>query len=75
MGLDMNSLFSRLGGQVGNYESQLGSSLGDGQGGTSMQSLLMMQYQLQQWSIATELQTNSMKVVGDSLKNTVQNIH
>jgi hypothetical protein len=74
MGLDMNSLFSRLGGQVGNYESQLGSSLGGG-GGTDMQSLLMMQYQLQQWSIATELQTNSMKVVGDSLKNTVQNIH
>ena len=74
MGLDMNSLFSRLGGQVGNYESQLGSSLGGGQG-TSMQSLLQMQYQLQQWSIATELQTNSMKVVGDSLKNTVQNIH
>jgi hypothetical protein len=74
MGLDMNSLFSRLGGQVGNYESQLGSSLGDGQG-TSMQSLLQMQYQLQQWSIATELQTNSMKVIGDSLKNTVQNIH
>ena len=74
MGLDMNSLFSRLGGQVGNYESQLGSSLGDGQG-TSMQSLLMMQYQLQQWSMATELQTNTMKVIGDSLKNTIQNIH
>ena len=74
MGLDMNSLFSRLGGQVGNYESQLGSSLGGGQG-QDMQSLLMMQYQLQQWSMAAELQTNTMKVIGDSLKNTVQNIH
>ena len=74
MGLDLNSVFSRLGGQVGGYESALNGSMGGGQS-NDMQSLLMMQYQLQQWSIATELQTNSMKVIGDSLKNTIQNIH
>jgi hypothetical protein len=48
--------------------------MGGGQS-NDMQSLLMMQYQLQQWSMATELQTNTMKVIGDSLKNTIQNIH
>ena len=74
MGLDMNSVFSRLGGQVGGFESQLNGSLGSGQA-DDMQSLLQMQYQLQRWSLATELQTNSMKVIGDSLKNTIQNIH
>ena len=74
MGLDMNSLFSRLGGQVGGFESQLNGSLGSGQG-MDMQSLMNMQFQLQQWSLATELETNSMKVIGDSLKNTIQNIH
>jgi hypothetical protein len=74
MGLNLNSVFSRLGSQVGGFESQLGASMGGGQD-QDMQSLLQMQYQLQRWSIATELQTNTMKVIGDSLKNTVQNIH
>ena len=74
MGLDMNSVFSRLGSQVGGYESALNGSMGGNQS-NDMQSLLMMQYQLQQWSMATELQTNTMKVIGDSLKNTIQNIH
>jgi hypothetical protein len=74
MGLDMNSVFSRLGGQVGSFESQLNGAIGGGQA-DDMQSLLQMQYQLQRWSMATELQTNTMKVIGDSLKNTIQNIH
>jgi hypothetical protein len=74
MGLDMNSVFSRLGGQAGGIESDLNSALGGGQS-DDMQSLLMMQYQLERWSMATELQTNSMKVISDSLKNTIQNIH
>jgi type III secretion apparatus needle protein len=74
MGLDMNSIFSRLGGQVGGLESQLNSALGSGQA-DDPQSLIAMQMQLQRWSIATELQTNTVKVIGDSLKNTVQNIH
>jgi hypothetical protein len=74
MGLDLNSVFSRLGSQVGGLESNLNGALGGGQS-NDMQSLLQMQYQLQQWSIAAELQTNTMKVIGDSLKNTIQNIH
>jgi hypothetical protein len=74
MGLDMNSVFSRLGGQVGGMESDLNGALGGGQG-MDMQSLMMMQYELERWSMAAELQTNSMKVISDSLKNTIQNIH
>ena len=74
MGLNLNSVYSRLGGQVGGFESQLNGALGGGQA-DDMQSLLMTQYQLQRWSMATELQTNTMKVIGDSLKNTIQNIH
>jgi hypothetical protein len=74
MGLNMNSVLSRLGGQVGGFESELNGAMGGGQS-DDMQSLLNMQYQLQRWSMATELETNSMKVIGDSLKNTIQNIH
>jgi len=74
MGLDLNGVMSRLGGQVGGIESQLNGAMNGGQG-QDMQSLLNMQYMLQQWSIQTELETNSMKVIGDSLKNTIQNIH
>ena len=43
MGLDMNSVYSRLGGQVGDFESQLNGAIGGGQA-DDMQSLLMMQY-------------------------------
>jgi Type III secretion needle MxiH, YscF, SsaG, EprI, PscF, EscF len=73
MGLNLNSVYSRLGGQVGGFESELNGALGGGQA-DDMQSLLNTQYQLQRWSMATELQTNTMKVIGDSLKNTIQNI-
>jgi hypothetical protein len=34
----------------------------------------MMQYRLQRWTMAIELQANTLKVIGDSLKNTIQNI-
>jgi len=74
MGLDMGSVYSRLGGQVGSFESQLGGTIGGGQA-DDMQSLMQMQYQLQRWTMATELESNSMKAIGDSLKNTIQNIH
>ena len=74
MGLDLNSVFSRLGGQVGGYESALNGAMGGGQS-NDMQSLMMMQYQMQRWTMATELESNTMKAIGDSLKNTVQNIH
>lgn len=74
MGLDMGSVFSRLGGQVGSVESQLGGSMGSGQS-DDMQTLLMMQYQIQRWTMATELESNTMKAIGDSLKSTIQNIH
>jgi hypothetical protein len=74
MGLNIGSVYSRLGGQVGSMESQLGGALGGGQS-DDMQSLMMMQYQMQRWTMATELESNTMKAIGDSLKNTVQNIH
>jgi len=74
MGLDMGSVYSRLGGQVGSVESQLGGTIGGGQA-DDMQSLMQMQLQIQRWTMATELESNTMKAIGDSLKNTIQNIH
>ena len=40
----------------------------------SSADLISMQVGLQKWTLATNLQTNALKTLGDGLKNTVSNV-
>lgn len=40
----------------------------------SSADMISLQVGMQKWTLATQLQTNSLKTVGDGLKNTVSNI-
>lgn len=41
---------------------------------TNPDDILKMQQMMQKWTIATQLQSNTLKTMGDGIKSTIQNI-
>ena len=74
-GINFANLNEHLSQVVDQVESQFQEELEnfDPQTATSA-DMIQLQVGLQKWNLATQLQTNTLKTVGEGLKNTVQNI-
>jgi type III secretion protein F len=73
MTLNMDAVFSKLGQATDKLESDLSSHV------KTMDSakpgdLLKMQQMMQKWTMATQLQSNTLKSLGDCMKSTIQNM-
>ena len=71
MGLDMASVNSTLSASAGALESEIKSGLSEDM---DDQQLLEKQMQVSKWTLITNLQSNIMKTISESMKNTVSNI-
>ena len=73
--INFTNLNERLAEAVSIVENQIESDLADFDPATaSSADMISLQLGLQKWSIATQMQTNTLKTVSDGFKNTVQNI-
>ena len=73
--INFNDLNARLQEAVNAVEDNLKNDLNDFDPSTaSSADMIALQMGMQKWTIATQLQTNSLKNFGDGIKNTVQNI-
>lgn len=74
-----NISFAQLNARLGEVVDQIETSFQDELESFDPQTassadLIQLQAGMQKWTIATNLQTNTLKTVGEGLKSTVQNI-
>lgn len=68
----MNTKFSTA---VAGLETDLGQQLADFDPKTATSAdMINLQMGLQKWTMATQLQSNALKTIGDGLKSTVSNL-
>ena len=73
--INFTNLNERLQEAVNAVETQLQNDLNDFDPSTATSAdMISLQMDMQKWTVATQLQTNSLKNFGDGIKNTVQNI-
>lgn len=74
-GVNINELNSQLSNAVGNVENDLQAQIsGFDAANASSADMIALQYSMQKWSMATNLQSNVMKTMGEGLKSIVSNI-
>ena len=73
MALDMNSVNQRLSAAAGTVENQVRAQVESGEE-LNDQQLIGLQMEMSRWTLITQLQSNMMKTISDSMKNTVSNI-
>ena len=74
-GINLTNINDHLNEVVNIVEEQFQSELANFDAGSATSAdLIQLQVGMQKWTIATQLQTNTLKTVGDGLKNTVSNI-
>jgi len=73
MTLNMDAVFSKLGQATEKLESDLSSQVTN-MDPSNPTDLLKMQQMMQKWTMATQLQSNTLKSLGDCMKSTIQNM-
>ena len=73
MSFDLNSVYTQLGNSVQNLETDL-SNFAQTMNPNSQTDMIKLQQMLQKWTIATEMQSNTLKTISDGIKSTVGNI-
>ena len=73
MELNMDSVFQKLGQSTESVEKEMGAHMKTMDSANTM-DVMKLQQMMQKWSIATQLQSNTIKTIGDCIKSTVQNI-
>ena len=73
MALNMDAVFSKLGQATTNLEDDISTFTGKMDSGNT-EDVMKLQQMMQKWSIAMQVQSNTMKTIGDGIKSTVQNI-
>jgi len=73
MTLNMDAVFSKLGQATEKLESDLSSQVAK-MDPSNPTDLLKMQQMMQKWTMATQLQSNTLKSLGDCMKSTIQNM-
>lgn len=74
-GLNFTDMNTRLQEAVNGVEERFEADLEAFDPATaSSADMISLQVGMQKWSLATQLQTNTLKTVGDGLKSTVSNI-
>ena len=75
MPLDLGHITETLGRSATAAEERLTAAMQDLQGkDLSATDMLQLQYKMNKWQLANELQTNVMKTMSDTVKGTIQNI-
>ncbi len=73
MSLNMDAIFSKLGEATQNVEDDIASHM-ETMDSSNTTDVLKLQQMMQKWTIATQVQSNTVKTIGDGIKSTVQNI-
>lgn len=73
MSLNMDAVFSKLGQSTEKLESDLSSHV-ETMDSSNTADMIKMQHMLQKWTMATQLQSNTLKSMGDCMKSTIQNM-
>jgi type III secretion protein F len=73
MALNMDDVFQKLGEATESVENEITDLLENMDTSNTKQVLELQQY-MQKWSITIQTQSNTVKVIGDGIKSTVQNI-
>ena len=73
MTLNMDAVFNKMGQATQEVEDNIASFM-DSMDPSNTTDVLKLQQMMQKWTIATQLETNVVKTIGDGIKSTVQNI-
>ncbi len=73
MSLNMDAVFSKLGQATQKVEDDIASHM-ETMDSSNTTDVLKLQQMMQKWTIATQVQSNTVKTIGDGIKSTVQNI-
>ncbi len=73
MSFDLNSVYTQLGSSVQNLETDL-SNFAQTMNPNSQTDMIKLQQMMQKWTIATEMQSNTLKTISEGIKSTVGNI-
>lgn len=75
MGLDITSVNNTLGAGLARIGGDLRSKIGEAQGkDLTEEQMLDLQMDVNSWSMMVNLQSNIMKTMADTMKNTVSNL-
>ena len=75
MGVNFDNIGSKMGQAVDNVEQGLTDQInGFDAENASQADMIALQMSMQKWSMATQLQSNVMKTIGEGLKSIVSNM-
>ncbi len=73
MSLNMDKVFDKLGASVNKVEKDIETFLNK-MDSSNTADVMKLQKLMQKWSIATQVQSNTLKNIGDGIKSTVANM-
>lgn len=73
MAVNLNTANDQMTSMVTSREDQLTSQLSNANP-DDMRSMLELQHSMQKWTLATNMQSNTMKTLADGIKSTIQNL-
>ncbi len=73
MPLDLGNVFQRLQSGVQSVESDLQSQMNN-LNPDKHEDMIKLQQLMQKWTIATQVESNTMKAISDAIKSTVSNL-
>ncbi len=73
MGINMDDVFAKLGRATQGVEDDMTKFM-DTMDSSNSTDLMELQRFMQKWTIATQVQSNTLKTLGEGIKSTVQNI-
>ena len=73
MAVNLNTANDQMTSMVAAREDQLTQQLANANP-DDMRSMLELQHSMQKWTLATNMQSNTMKTLADGIKSTIQNL-
>jgi type III secretion apparatus needle protein len=73
MTLNIDQVFSKLGEATQGLEGKISDFMGE-MDSANTADVMKLQHMMQKWTVATQVQSNTIKTIGEGLKSTVQNI-
>ncbi|WP_461833090.1 EscF/YscF/HrpA family type III secretion system needle major subunit [Desulfothermus sp.] len=73
MTLNLDNIYNKLGEATTSIEDEIAQHL-ETMDSSNTTDVLKLQQLMQKWSIATQVQSNTLKTIGEGIKSTVQNI-
>lgn len=73
MALNLDAVFTKLGESTQNIEDQMVGHM-ETMDSANTVDIMKLQQMMQKWTIATQLQSNTIKTVGEGIKSTVANM-